>query len=204
MSSPQIAVIHSKSIPAEVFVEFVRTVSAEKLNLHVESREEGGPYAGLEWLIPTAVIVYLGKSYFDGFLKEMGKDHYNLLKAGLKTLREKLLGPAAPEMTVISTAGKTTKNQPYSLVYSILAEADADLRFKLLLQRGVSEREYEEILDAFLAFLAAYHAQALEPETVEKLKTSRVVGRTLLLAFNQETKVIEPLDPIPRRPQNEA
>lgn len=200
MSSPQIAILHTESIPAEVFTEFVRIVSADKLNLHVEAREEGGLYAGLEWLIPTAVIVYLGKSYFDGFLKEMGKDHYNLLKDGLKTLRERLLGSSAPEITTASTPGKATKDQPYSLVYSILAQGEAGLRFKLLLQRGVSEREYEEILDSFLAFLDAYHAQSLERETVEKLRTSRVVGGTILLAFNQETNVIEFLDPIPKKP----
>ncbi len=204
MSPPHIAIVHSNTIPEEVFAEFTRIVSADKLNLKVESCEEGGPYAGLEWLIPTAVIVYLGKSYFDGFLKEMGKDHYNLLKAGLKTLRENLLGSAAPQMTVISTAGKATKGQPYSLVYSILAERDAGLRFKLLLQRGVSDREYEEILDAFLAFLVAYHSHTLECETVEKLKTAKAIGGTLLLAFNQETKAIEPLDPIPARPSNDA
>lgn len=204
MSLPQIAISYSKSIPAEVFDDFVQIVSVDNLDLHVESREEEGPYAGLEWLIPTAVIVFLGKSYFDGFLKEMGKDHYNLLKAGLKTLREKLLGTAAPEVTVISTAGKTRKDQPYSLVYSILAETDAGFRFKLLLQRRVSEREYDEILDAFLTFLAAYHAYSLDREITEKLKTSRVVGGTLLLAFNQKTKAIEPLDPMPKRPINEA
>ena len=48
MSSPQIAILHTESIPAEVFTEFVRIVSADKLNLHVEAREEGGLYAGLE------------------------------------------------------------------------------------------------------------------------------------------------------------
>lgn len=205
MSQPHIAIFHTNSIPTEVFAEFMQTVSTNKLNLQVDSREDGGAFAALEWLLPTAVIVYLSKSYFDGFLKEMGKDHYTLLKAGLKTLQKRLLGPSAPKISLVGSAGKISKDQPYSLVYSILADGDAGFRFKLLIQTGVSESEYEEILEAFLKFLAYFHAHTLESKCVESLNSSRVVGRMLLLAFNHETKVIEPVDPIPKRiPRNEA
>lgn len=198
MTPPHIAIIHTHSISEEVFTEFMQTVTANELSIKVDSREDSGVYAAIEWLIPTAVIVYISKSYFDGFLKEMGKDHYNLLKSGLKSLREKLLGPSSPNITVIGTVGKITKDQPYSLVYSILAEADGGITFKLLIQTRVSEHEYEEILDAFLAFLADYHAHTLKGEIVQDLKAAKVVGRTLLLAFNGNKKVIEFIDPIPK------
>ncbi|ANX02907.1 hypothetical protein [Immundisolibacter cernigliae] len=199
-TSPQIAIVHIDSIPEEVFSEFVRTIATERLKLDIESRENGEIYAGLEWLIPTAAIIYIGKSYFDGFLTEMGKDHYNLLKAGFMTLREKLLGPAAPQMAVVSSAGKTSPNQPYSLVYSIMAEGNGNLRFKLLIQREVSEREYDEILNAFLGFLEAYHSHAPEAEFAANLEVPRASGGIVLLAFNLETKTLEAIDPIPRKP----
>lgn len=201
---PQIAIFHTDTIPEDVFSEFVRIISTERLKLEIESREDDGIYAGLEWLIPTAVIIYIGRSYFDGFLKEMGKDHYNLLKAGFKALREKLLGPAAPQIAVVSNAGKTTPNQPYSLGYSIMAEGNGSLRFKLLLQREVSEHEYDEILNAFLGFLEAYHSHAPEAEFAANLEAPRALGGVVLLAFNLETKALEVIDPIPRRPKNEA
>ena len=204
MRPPQIAVLHTTSIPEEVFAEFRKLVAAENLDFQIESREEGGPFAAIEWLIPTAVIVYIGKSYFDGFLKEMGKDHYALLKAGLKTLRAKLLGSDAPATTVISTKGKGLSDQPYSLVYSILAEANGGLSFKLLLQREVTVDEYEQIIAAFLAFLQEYHSGNLDPGSVERMQQARVVGRTLLLAFNHESKSIEPVDPLPRKSGNET
>lgn len=205
MTTPrQIAISHIDSIPAEVFSDFVRAISSERLKLDIESREDGGIYAGLEWLIPTAVIIYIGKSYFDGFLKEMGKDHYNLLKAGLKALRVKLLGQTAPQIAAVSSSGKATPNQPYSLVYSIMAEGNDGLRFKLLLQREVSEVEYDEILNAFLGFLEAYHSHALEAEFAAKLDAPRASWSVVLLAFNLETKALEVMDPVPRRPKNEA
>lgn len=202
-TSPQIAIVHIDSIPEEVFSEFVQTISTEHLKLDIESREDEKIYAGLEWLIPTAVIIYIGKSYFDGFLKEMGKDHYNLLKAGFKVLREKLLGPTTPQMAVVSSAGKKSPNQPYSLVYSIMAEGNGNLRFKLLIQREVSEHEYDKILDTFLGFLEAYHSHAPEAEFVANLEAPRASGGIVLLAFNLETKALEVIDPMPQRPEKE-
>jgi hypothetical protein len=199
MKPPHLAVLHTTSIPEEVFAEFRKLVAAENLDFQIESREEGVPFAGIEWLIPTAVIIYFGKSYFDGFLKEMGKDHYALLKAGLKTLHAKLLGTEAPKITVISTKGKSTSDQPYSLLYSILAEANGGLSFKLLLQREVTADEYEEIIASFLAFLQAYHGGNLDSGSVERMQQARVVGRTLLLAFNRDSKSIEPIDPLPSK-----
>jgi len=194
----QIAISHINSISEETFSDFVRAISAERLKLDIESRDGGGIYAGLEWLIPTAVVVYIGKSYFDGFLKEMGKDHYALLKAGLKVLRVKLLGPEAPQMAVVSSAGKVKPNQPYSLVYSIMAEGNGNLRFKLLLQREASELEYNEIINAFLGFLEAYHSDVSEAEFIANLEAPRASGGVVLLALNLETKTLEIIDPIPR------
>jgi hypothetical protein len=204
MKSPQIAVSHTTSIPEEVFAEFRKLVATENLDFQIKSREEGAMFATIEWLIPTAVIIYIGKSYFDSFLKEMGKDHYVLLKAGLKTLRDKFLGPTAPEITIISTEGKSFSNQPYSLLYSIMAEANSGVNFKLLLQRDVTAEEYEEIIASFLAFLLAYHSDKLDAGCMERMQQARVVGRTLLLSFNRDSKCIEPIDPIPSRSENET
>ncbi len=67
-------------------------MSAPGLDLVVESRPSNGPLAGLEWLIPTGVILFLAQGYFNGFLNEMGKDHYEVLKAGLKALRRRFSG----------------------------------------------------------------------------------------------------------------
>ncbi len=199
MHQPHIALIHTESVPSEVFSGFTQVISCEGLDLQIKSRKNGGPFAALEWLLPTAVIVYISKSYFDGFLKEMGKDHYNLLKQGFQKLREKVIGPSAPTITLFGSSGKITKEQPYSLVFSVLAEAEPGLRFKLLIQTNVSEDEYEEILGAFLEFLSAFHARSLDAQTIERLVAARVVGDTLLLAFNQDAKAIEPIDPVQKR-----
>jgi hypothetical protein len=196
---PAIALSYTTRIPRDTFAEFERVVAAKGLDLHVEQRDEDGPFAGLEWLIPTAVVLFIGKAYFDGFLKEMGKDYYALLKAGLKSLYSRLLGPHAPKAVAVSAGGKTSNDQPYSLLYSIFAEANEGARFKLLLQCSASEEEYEATVEAFLAFLEAYHNGTLAVDVVTELQSTKVVGRTVLLAYKPSLKRVQPVDPLPAR-----
>lgn len=195
---PHIAILHVDTLPAETFAGFLQTVNADGLRVHVESRESGGVFASIEWLIPTAIFVYISKSYFDGFLKEMGKDHYTSLKKGLNSLYSKVLGAQAPEVTLIATAGKVKAEQPYSLHYSIVAEWDGGLQIKLLLVRNSSKEEYEASVSAFLSFVERIHTNTLDAAMLDTLKTVRVVGRILLVAYNPTTEKIEPIDPRPK------
>jgi len=198
MQTPHIAIVHTTRFPRETFAEFERLVEAPQLEFQVEERDEGGPFAGIEWLLPTAVILFLGKSYFDGFLKEMGKDHYALLKAAFKTVYAKLIGPASPEVKIISTKGKSLENHSYSLNYSVLAELGPNLRLKLLIQNGASQVEYERTISAFLEFASSFHAGTLDPSMTRELSKARVMGGTVLVAYDAESSQLEFIDPIPK------
>jgi hypothetical protein len=193
---PAIALSYTRPVTEDTFAEFRALLGASGVPVEVEERDADSPYAGIEWLIPTAVIVFLGKAYFDGFLKEAGKDHYAALKQGLKSLYSRLVGPNAPKVAVLSTAGKTRPSQTYSLAFSLLAEADDGLRFKLLIQEGASEAQYQATVTAFIAFLDAFHQRRLSAAVVDELRKARVVGKTLLLAYNHEQGRVVPIDPV--------
>ena len=191
---PHIAIVRVETVPMEMLFDFVRDVEADGLRLSVESRPDPGPMAGIEWLLLPAVFVYLGKSYTDGFLKEMGKDHYIALKGGLQSLHKKFFGPTAPAVTLFGTIGKVRPDPPFSLVFSILAEGGDGLTIKLLIARQASAAEYEATVEAFLEFVDRFHGGALDDETVESLRGARVIGRTLLVAYNAASQRIEPVD----------
>jgi len=53
--SPAIGLYYTTRISPDIFTEFERLVAAEGLDLHVEQRDEHGPFAAFEWLVPTAV-----------------------------------------------------------------------------------------------------------------------------------------------------
>ncbi len=194
--APHIGLLHTEDVPPELFADFIGAVSAEGLDLNVESRPPNGPFAGLEWLIPTGFMLFIGQGYFNGFLSEMGKDHYVVLKPGLKSLRDRF---SSVKVTLIGTPGKVSGSQPYSLFYSIYFEGPAGRRFKFLVPNGdVGDAAAEEAMDAFGDFLAAAHAGELAPEQLDMLARAQAFGGTVLLAFNPDHGRIEPIHPVTR------
>lgn len=196
---PPLAISYQVPAKEADFDEVRRLLGAEGDQVEIEQRDEAGPFAGLEWLIPTAVIFFIGKAYVDGFVKEIGKDHYNLLKSALKTLWAKFVGPQSPALTIIGTAGKVRAPTEYSLLFSLVAEAPDGLRFKLLIRSHATQEEYQATIDAFVDFLDAFHTLQLPSELIAELKNVRVVGKTLLLAYDPLAKRVRPVDPLADR-----
>jgi hypothetical protein len=185
--------IVEEHVPLEIFDDFRAAVEVDGFQLQIDRRPKDGPFASLVWLMPTAIMLYITKSYFDGFLGEMGKDHYTCLKGGLKTLRDRL---SLVKVTLFTSgANKAPTAQPYSLAFSIWIEGDQG-KVKFLIPQECEQSEADAAMDAFLDFLEAYYAGALQPAQLTKLANAPVLGRTLLLAFNPETGMIEPYHPV--------
>jgi hypothetical protein len=62
------------------------------LRAEVEVRESS-VYAGIEWLVPTAIAVFFAEKYIGTLLQEAAKDHYPKVKAALLRLIKVTTGP---------------------------------------------------------------------------------------------------------------
>ena len=156
-----------------------------------------GPSMAMEWLLPTAAFVYLAKPYFESFLKEAGKDHYTLLKAGLTRLGSRLLDKKTPQVTMFHSDGKAKPSQEFSLTYSVLAELEGGVSAKLLIKTESSAEILEQATKAFLDFVRSYHNGVIDLSSVEAFESPEPVGRILLFALNEETGKLKVVDPIP-------
>jgi hypothetical protein len=196
---PHIRVVHREDIPPDNFLDFADLIHQDGLDYKCEAVPKPGPYACIEWLLPTVVVVFIAKAYFDGFLKEAGKDHYQLLKTGLVKLSERFNSTNKPETKLVFTKGKAKDELPkYSLVYSVYAELEEGISVKLLLQSDFNAEQCNEALSCFLDFLQDAHEGNLSPSSVNGLANAQLVGRTLLIAYSPEFKQLEVVDPIPR------
>ncbi len=200
---PHIGVFHWNTIPEDTFSDFSEVVLTPDLSLQFEPREPDGPYAGVEWLLPTAVIVFISKGYFDGFLKEMGKDHYALLKKGINTLYKRFFSSEGTKFVTIGTTGKRSEDR-YSRGFSIYAEGNEGLQFKLLVEEEISEAEYKERIELFLNYLHAYHESCTDNQAAENPAQMRIRRQTVLLAYNRNSKTLEHVDPIPGKASRNA
>jgi hypothetical protein len=157
VQKPDIGIIFDQRLSSEDFKSFEDAVKFEGLNLAVESREPSGPMACSEWYILPVVAAFIGKSYFDGFLKEMGKDHYQSFKDNLSTLTNKVMNKPRIEPILMGTEGKISTNNPFSLSFAIHADTDDNFTFKLLVPKLESSCNYDEITTKFMEFLENYH-----------------------------------------------
>lgn len=160
---PPLALIYEETIPEEIIKAFTDEVTKSGQPLYSESRPKD-TYAGIEWFLPTALILWISKSYFDGFLKEAGKDHYQVLKQATSRLWSNFFGdnPKAAYRLVASSPKKLQHS--HSISFSILGEIDNGQRVKLVLRQDVAEKEFEDAVSAFFEFLETYHVSKTLPE----------------------------------------
>lgn len=194
---PQIGLLHLDSIDRSNFAEFERDVETAGLDFRIEAKPQPGPYAALEWMIPTAVVVYLGKAYFESFLKEAGKDHYAILKSAIGKLSAKFTGRNMPTGRLYFTQGKAESEIPrYSIFYSIVADLGNGFFVKLLVRNDFDATTCNAAQDAFLQFVADLHAGTVDPSKVEGLAEAKPIGNMLLIAYdpiNQRLHIVDPL-----------
>ncbi len=197
---PDLAISCISSLPENVAQPFVDAVAHPSLLLKVDRRAEG-VYAGIEWILPTAVVLYLSKSYFDGFLKEAGKDHYHSLKKGVAALWSTFFGKDRTVRITVSAfpPGKAAVEPKYSRALSLLATADERQRFKLLLPDTATREELEAAVGSFQDFLAVFYAEKVAELTGQELVASKAMGGLILLAYDPESGRLCVIDPSARR-----
>lgn len=197
-----IGVLHEDQIPNAFFQEFEESISAPGLIFERGSRPSGVLFAGVEWLMPTAVVAYVAKPYFESFLKEMGKDHYDLLKKGFNKLYERFAGPRTPDVKIVATQGKLSEEQPYSLFFSIIADAPDGVCLKLLIPRPIEQAEYEIAISKFLDLVQSIYGGDMAGNMVKTFKNAPITSGTILVTYEKATGTLVPVDPFAAsRPQ---
>src|SRR5690606_24129256 len=115
------------------------------------------------------------KPYFDSFLAEAGKDHYDLLKRGVDALTRRLTGQGAPHVRHIASKGKSADDRKFSLTYSVVAELQDGVSMKLLLQTSFTPEQASQAVALYLEVLRKFHSDELEPNDISGLRDGRLV-----------------------------
>ena len=201
MSDFQVGLSYSQgAVPDEIAADFASAVSG--VGLRVDVRSEKPPIrAGIEWLLPTAVVVYLAHAYLGGFLGEMGKDHYALLKRQVAGLGQRLLHHGDPEVAMVTTSGVASTGDVYSLAFSVVARVADHRRVKLLVPKAASEAEIAAGIEAFFALLLDVDALR---STVRESESTTIGADPVLVFFDPNTATLRIADPGPPKRRREA
>lgn len=157
-SEMEIGLSYQADIPEQYFAEFVADVRATGTNLQTEARENE-PYQALEWVIPTAVAIYIGKPFIDTIIKRAADDFgdavYPKIKSAVQRFVQRIFIKQPLSIKVISTAEHKVAN-PDSVIFSIYAAGKCK-GLKFVFNERLTEDHYLTCIDALFAQLADHH-----------------------------------------------
>lgn len=192
VENPNIGLLYIDKIEDSFFDDFISTIDRDDLGLLIEARPGSDAFACAEWFVPTAIAVFIGKPYFESFLKEIGKDHYTALKNALSKLCTKTVSSRRFEPLILaSSPGKANQNNPYTLSFSIMADTGDGYNFKLMLPKFNDSFNYQEATEKFIDFVAEYHSERELSRAFEIMRLSKIPGGTVLVRYNPESFDIE-------------
>lgn len=195
MIKSDLIIVYQNEREKAILNKFLNAINNDKLLVEMEKIPPMGPMAGIHWLMPTAVFLFITKAYFDGFFSEMGSDHYNILKKEIIELKEDFFGENVSKRVLISSSSAQNKidknSNKYSLDFSIMAEANNGNKFKLLIPKEISNKEYTKTITCFLDFLKKYNHNEI-PEIPNEF----IFFQIILIEYDSELEKLQFVNPL--------
>lgn len=191
---PDIVLIYPIEFPDKLITEEIEAFKVDNLNIVIQ-KVENEPYSSFEWIVPTAFGVYILKPYFDAFLSEAGKDHYLLLKKGLKKIAEKGKQISVKLITASQSTQKLSGTYNQSLVLSVIIQTKNNRRIKLLFDNDLEKEDWDNAIDELLDFVIENYEE-YPNDKLNKLinNVNDDERKTIYAKINQQSKLIEFFD----------
>lgn len=152
-------------------------------------------YATLEWTIPTAIVVYIVKPYFESFLQEAGKQHFEILSKKFKTFLNR-----GKEMNVRLVSSslfpeKLSKTYNQSMAISVLFETKNGKFIKLLFDNDLEKKDWDYAIDQMMEYVVENYEDESESKLAEIIQDfNKERAFKIYAIINKETKLLEIYD----------
>jgi hypothetical protein len=132
-------------------------------------------FAGHEWLMPTVIVLFVTRKYFETLLEEAARDHYTLFKAAVGRLiaRAQKLG-----IRRMGSSGKVSRDPPGAVSLLYVLESGSQIRF--VFPQSLSEEGEAAAVAGLLDVLAADRVLLHEIQTIQdQLASGGSAGRVI-------------------------
>ncbi|MET3473666.1 hypothetical protein ABIC78_004221 [Novosphingobium sp. 1529] len=187
---PDILLMIQDGLPDSIESDIRAHLNEPGLNLGV-IRHPGGPYAGVELYLPTALALFVAAGFFNGVLQEAGKDAYAAFKGAAIELWRNASGLT---VTAVGTSEKVSPTERYSLAYSITGEMVPGLNFKFVIQTEIDAETAEAGIGAFVDLIRDLLNDRLAEPDISALLTYKPVSGTVLVTFDAASRKIIPVN----------
>ena len=196
MTETQLIIYHNEEIPVDFFDEFLAKGKESQIPVDLRS-QKNEPMMAIDWLIPTAVIVYLAKPFIDDILRRASKDFgdyvYPKINNLISTLATKVLIGTRNRLKLVTPSGPKPR-EGKSAFFSLTSETSQQMQVKFVFEEGLSERDYEiQVEQALKLLLEHYFDQHRDPF----LNASVASGtKTIFMLYDGQKRNWQPADVI--------
>lgn len=142
-----------------------------KVNTKVENRS--GPFGSLDWLIPTAIGVYLMKPYVDGFLTKAGEDHYEaLINVIVNKIWPRIFGENKDWHREMVTMSGQIKENAFSSSFSLsqpLTMGGIKFEVRLIFRKNSDKASMGDAIHKFLELIESHRKNDTLEDFAKKL-----------------------------------
>jgi hypothetical protein len=156
-------------VSESTYEEAVAELETAQFPVSIERREPE-VFAAFQYLMPTAIVVYLLKPFAEKFLNRLAEDSYDLCKSAIKKLWHHFLAnnrTFRPQL--VGTRGKVLDGD-LGIELSFVAKTTDGQFFRLLFPSGISAPEFQRaILEFYL--LMEQHDRTPQTSGLNRLAT---------------------------------
>jgi hypothetical protein len=160
-------------VPSEIAAEFEIAIRRSPFEILSESRESG-PSASLELLAIPAVALWVAKRYFGAMIDEVGKDHYQHVKAALLRLVRRTTGPDR-EIVLTALASERSPHKVsdrHPAVLSIFASTTSGQSVKFIFEHHIGPEFQESALTALCLMMHDHYLSLADDELGRQIATA--------------------------------
>ncbi len=146
MEDPHIGIKLPDYLPDEKVEEITSKIRGKNLKVDIK-KTPVELYAGVELTIPALIAIFIAQSYFGSFIKEMGKDHYLILKNWLKSTANSTRDFEVTTISANQSKEKLNSENTQSKVFSLHLKTKDGRFLKIIFDLKLTEKDWEFAID---------------------------------------------------------
>lgn len=154
--------------------------------IKIEKQEREAIYAGIEWALPTMVIAYLLKPFFESFLQEAGKDFYTYSKTKLKRFIRENRAVKTKFIAAARSSEKLSVGYDQSRTVSLKVKFHSQFFITVLFDEHIPQEQLDECLELLFYTLNELYKKAMETYPEQEMQRG---GQELFLLADLDSKV---------------
>lgn len=189
LTDQHLMLVHDESIPKDTWDQFCREIEMEGLRFLRKPTRPIGPQASWEvWTLPL-IMLFIAKSYFDGFLREAGRRHYGVLEDSLGRLRKRLFFRRDGIRFAVLRSDGEVKTE-FSPLFAIYSKIEKGKSLKLMFRSDCSEQEYLLSIRLFLRLLDSHHRCLSHPDIDIDIDSEEGQWGQVVVSLDRETETL--------------